>query len=103
MFSVLSSIEEVDFDLPGDSFVLSENYPFLVNDLLKFIDKVKSETHRVSLGLLEIIEDYANMNDLDIRLVGEAISEDDEFTAYVRKDCEVRGILKSDYVTTEDW
>lgn len=92
--------EDCEQDVLSENFVLGNDYPFLIRDLLVYMEEV---LFKYDCSLLEIIEQFATKKELDIRQVGDAISEDEYLKAYIKKDCEVRGIIKSDYQAQEDW
>ena len=69
----------------------TNDYPFIVNDVLKHIEKVKQTTSDVSL--VDIIFDYSFKNNIDPELVGDAISDDVYFKSFIEKDCKMRKII----------
>jgi len=71
---------------------LKDQYPFLINDILKYIDHMKKIDN--SIPLFDIIIEYAFKYEIDIDLIGDAISNDVYFKSFIEKDCKVSGLLK---------
>lgn len=84
-----------------DSISLEENYPFIVNDVMKYIEKIKSGGDESSL--IEIIMDYCIKNDTPVELVGDAISNDVYFKSFIEKDCELHKIFKTENNSIDEW
>lgn len=68
-----------------------EAYPFLINNILEYIEEMKKEDD--TLSLIEIIVNYSFKNKIDLKLIGDAISEDEYFKQFIQKDSEFRGII----------
>lgn len=80
-----------------------DTYPFLIHKLMQYIQFVKNtEKH---LSLIDIIVDFSLKNDVDIEVVGEAISLDVYFKSFIEKDCELHKIFrrKKDLKTLDEW
>lgn len=77
-----------------------EDYPLLMNVLLKYIKEVKTKDN--SLSFMDIIMDYSLKNNIELECIGDAISTDDYFKALLQKDLE-----KTKFIRTEkqsaDW
>ena len=73
--------------------ICNEGYPFLVNDVLKYIEEIKISDNYENESLIEIIVQYSLNNKIDIRLIGDAISEDEYFKSFIKSDCEFRGSM----------
>ena len=87
-----------------------ENYPFLIATLLEHINSVKSNQLNKStscsndeLSLIDIIMDFTLKYNLDVELVGDAIRSDFYFKSFIKKDCELHGIIKSEIQEIEEW
>lgn len=79
-----------------------EQYPFLVNDIIKYIQKIK-ETEKATT-LVDIIMDYCFKFNVEIELVGDAISSDLYFKSFIEKDCEINKMFKTkNNINTEEW
>ena len=79
-----------------------EQYPFLVNDIIKYIQKIK-ETEKATT-LVDIIMDYCFKFNVEIELVGDAISSDLYFKSFIEKDCEINKMFKTkNNIKTEEW
>lgn len=84
--------------------VNEEEYPFIVRDIMEYIDEIKSkETGGFHAALLDIILDFAFKRGFDIEAVGDAIADDQYFKSFIEKDCELHNIIKSDSLQMEDW
>lgn len=79
----------------------NDAYPFLINDILKYIEEMKKIDE--SLSLTEIIVNYSFKKKIDLKLIGDAISEDEYFKQFIKKDSEFRGILSSESDMEVDW
>lgn len=80
---------------------IEDTYPFIVNDVMKYIDRVKESGNQTSL--LDIIMDYSIKNNIEPELIGDAIMTDVYFKSFVEKDCQVHNMLKSQNETIEEW
>jgi hypothetical protein len=78
-----------------------EQYPFLVNEIMKHIEEVKKDDQ--DIALIDIIFDYAFRNGIDVELVGDAISTDVYFKSFIEKDCELHRIFKTNNNQMQDW
>lgn len=77
-----------------------DDYPLLLNNLLKYIKNVKTKDN--SLSFMDVIMDYSLKNNIELEYIGDAISSDEYFKALLQKDLE-----KTKYIKTEkqsaDW
>jgi len=71
-----------------------EEYPFLVNEVMQHITTIKKS--QPELSLIDIIYDFCFKYDMDVELVGDAISCDVYFKSFIEKDCQLHKIMKSD-------
>jgi len=78
-----------------------EYYPFLVNQVLSYIESIKKDDKETSL--LDIIMDFAIKNGIDPQIVGDAIHNDVYLKSFIEKDCELHGIIKSNMDQIEQW
>lgn len=77
-----------------------KDYPFLVNDIIKYIEKIKMTDCDISM--IEIIMDYCFKNNVDVEAAGDAISSDTYFKSYIEKDCEMNRFFKTK-INFEEW
>lgn len=83
---------------------IDKDYPFVVQNVLKHIEAVKKTPQGKETALIDIIYDYCFRSGLDVELVGDAISSDVYLKSFIKKDCEVHRIFKSDIVKElEEW
>lgn len=82
---------------------LDQQYPFIVQEVMKHIESVKSTPHGKDTALIDIIYDYCFKASIDVELVGDAISSDVYFKSFIQKDCELHRIFKSDIKQEKDW
>jgi len=78
-----------------------EEYPILINNLLKYIDIVKQTDIKNELTLSDIILEYANRQNVAIELIGDAISTDTYLKSFILKDCELHNIFQTE--TPDEW
>jgi hypothetical protein len=79
-----------------------EQYPFIVNNLIKYIQKIK-ETEK-TISLVDIIMDYCFKFNIEIELIGDAISSDLYFKSFIEKDCEINKIFKTKKnINIDEW
>lgn len=78
----------------------NNSYPFLINDLLKFIEIAKESD--TDLSLVEIIVQYSFKNSIDLRLIGDAIQDDEYLKSFIKKDSEFHGLLNNRNIQ-ENW
>jgi len=88
---------EMPFELTKQYDV--DKYPYLVNEVMQHIEKIKGEDKEMSL--VDIIVDYGLKNNVDIELIGDAISNDVYFKSFIKKDCELHRIFRTDQ--PEEW
>lgn len=74
---------------------MEDNYPFLIANLMEYIDTIKKKECVRECSLIDIIMDYSFRNSIDVELVGDAIRSDVYFKSFVEKDCEIHGIIKT--------
>lgn len=79
----MTKIEEFGTDL-------DKVYPYLVNDVLKYIEKIKQIDKTVAI--IDIIMDYSRHNDIDYEMIGDAIASDVYLKSFIEKDCQVNHI-----------
>lgn len=90
----------VDFiDIDGDVNIDAEHYPRLISELLEYIELNKLPED----SLIDVMTQFCLVKNIDVRLLGDAIYDDEYLKAYIKKDCEVRGLIQSDYVNVTDW
>lgn len=85
---------------------LEKVYPFLINDLMKYIEIIKesfSKNDNQGVSLVDIILEYSIKNDISVELIGDAIFSDEYFKSFVKKDCELYNVILTDKKTLEDW
>ena len=70
---------------------IDETYPYLVNDVMKYIEKTK-EKHN-DAALIDIILDYCIKNGIEVEAVGDAISSDVYLKSFIEKDCELHNVF----------
>ena len=82
---------------------LEEQYPFIINDLMKHIEVIKKKD--IHCSLIEIIMDFSMKNGLEPELVGDAIHSDVYLKSFIYKDCQLHGIFKtnSDAEVLDEW
>lgn len=78
---------------------IDDIYPFLVNDLMQYIEKTKKNERTVSL--MDIILDYSMKKDISVEMIGDAIASDEYFKSFIEKDCEMHRILLTE--KREEW
>jgi hypothetical protein len=84
--------------------LLDQQYPFIVQNVMKHIEQIKKTDAGKSMALVDIIYDYCFRSGLDVELVGDAIASDVYFKSFIKKDCEVHRIFKSDIQKElEEW
>ena len=76
-----------------------EKYPYLVNDLIQYIIKIKEIEKDISM--VDIILDYSQRFDIEIDYIGDAISSDVYLKSFIEKDCEIKKIFKKEF--PQDW
>jgi hypothetical protein len=76
----------------GKLDIAEDQYPYLINDIIKYIDQIKKRDKNAVL--IDIILDYTFKKGIDIAAIGDAITSDEYFKSFIEKDCEVRNILK---------
>lgn len=69
-----------------------DDYPLLLNLLLKHIKDVKTKDN--TLSYMDIIMDYSLKNNVELEYIGDAISTDDYFKALLQKDLEKSKFIK---------
>ena len=87
----------------GDTSTSEEQYPFLVNDIIAYIDEIKKNDK--TSALIDIIMDYAFKHGIDVEAVGDAVSSDVYFKSFIEKDCENRRIFRTpiDQTRLDEW
>ena len=72
-------------------------YPFLVHDVMLYIDEMKKinlkKEHPQNLSLIDIIMEFAFRKNIDVEVVGDAIAGDIYFKSFIEKDCEMHKIF----------
>ena len=79
------------------------NFPNLISKLMEFIVEIKKTDSEKELSLIDIIVEYCSRFDLDIQIVGEAISMDVYFKSFIQTDCELRKIFKLKKPVMDTW
>lgn len=85
----------------GKVGIYEEQYPFLVHDIIAYIDEIKKTEKHTSL--VDVIIDFAFKKDIDIEAIGDAISDDVYFKSFIEKDCELHNIFRTDNVQLDEW
>lgn len=82
---------------------LEYSYPFIISDLMVYIEKIKKQDKGASL--IDIIMDYSIKNGYEPELVGDAIANDIYLKSFVEKDCQVHGFfgIQQETEELEDW
>lgn len=78
-----------------------EDYPFLVSEVMKYIELIKTKEKDTSL--IDIIYDFCFKNSIEIELVGDAISNDVYFKSFIEKDCQLHRYFKTEAQTLDEW
>ncbi|UOK16791.1 hypothetical protein [Vibrio phage phiKT1024] len=78
---------------------IEDIYPFLVNDIMKYIEVTKSNDRYISL--MDIMLDYSMKKDISVEVIGDAIASDEYFKSFIEKDCEMHRIILSE--KQEEW
>jgi hypothetical protein len=92
--------ESDDFPIGSEREDITEDdYPFIIRDLMAFIEKTKSVER--STSLIDIIVGFSFKHGIDVEIVGDAIADDEYFKSFIQKDCEVHNIFKTS--KSEDW
>lgn len=81
--------------------IKEENYPFLVHDVMLYIEKVKQSEN--DDNLLDIIMDYCDKHNVSEETVGDAISSDVYFKSFIEKDCEMHKIFRTEKDSLDEW
>lgn len=92
------------YEVNGDSVIedlCDENYPIIIKNLLKYIDKVKN-LDKSDSSLIEIIIDYSFKYNIDLRVIGDAIQDDEYLKSFIKRDSEFRGIIEDPNIE-ESW
>lgn len=82
---------------------LDKIYPFLVNDVMQYIEAIKQKDRGASI--IDIIMDYARHENIDVEIVGDAISSDVYLKSFIEKDCQTHNIFRSGHgnVVLGEW
>jgi hypothetical protein len=80
---------------------LQEQYPYLINAVLSYIEEIKLKNK--SASLIEIIMDFSLKNSISLEMIGDAIASDVYFKSFIERDCKLHGILDSEVKEFEDW
>lgn len=78
-----------------------DDYPFIVQEVMKYINEIKATDNEISL--VDIIMDFCFKNELEIELVGDAISSDVYFKSFIEKDCQMHRIFLTDSNELDNW
>lgn len=90
----------VHSQLKGKLKMNNELYPELINKLLKYIISIKEKDKEISI--IDLILEYSMRNDIDIELIGDAISSDAYFKNILEQDLSLNNyntVKKDNY----DW
>lgn len=71
-----------------------DDYPLLINILLKRIKEVKTQDN--TLSFMDILMDYSLKNNIELEYIGDAISTDEYFKALLQKDLEKTKFIKTE-------
>ena len=80
---------------------IDEQYPYLVSDVMEYIEEIK-EVERDS-SLLDIISDFCFKNDIEVEMIGDAIASDVYFKSFLEKDCELHRIFRTTKKPLDEW
>ena len=79
-----------------------ETYPFLIMEVMEYIKEVKTKDPKMSL--VDIIIDFSKKQNIDLELLGDAISEDEYLKLFIEKDCVHHDIFrKPKELTADEW
>ena len=78
---------------------VEEEYPFLMNEIMEYINEIKSEDS--SVALIDIIFDFCLKRGMDVELVGDAISNDVYFKSFLEKDCQLHRVLPGSHASND--
>jgi len=79
----------------------SKSYPFIVNNVMKYIIIKKESSPNASL--IELINDYCIKKQVPVELVGDAIASDVYFTSFIESDCKFNNIIGSEHKSSDLW
>ena len=80
---------------------IEETYPFVVNDIMKYIEEIKTNDRKANL--LDIIMDYSLKFDVELELLGDAIAGDVYLKSFIEKDCRMAGVFGRNKETIGEW
>lgn len=63
---------------------IDEKYAIIVNDILQYIEKIKSKDKNAAL--IDIIMDFSLKKDISVDVIGDAIANDIYFKSFIEKD-----------------
>jgi len=86
-------------NIVGSTDIDESKYPYIVNDIMKYINEVKMEGD--DLALIDIIMEYSFKTDINVLAVGDAINSDEYFKSFIEKDCELHRIFRKE--TQSNW
>lgn len=73
---------------------IEEQYAILINNIMKHIEYVKTSKSKDTL--IDIVEDYAFKNGIEINFIADAINSDVYFKSFIQKDCEFHKVLETE-------
>ena len=82
-------------DPERSTLVTEDDYAMLLQDLLAFIAKTKEADP--SAEIVEIITDFAFRRNIDVDIVGDAVSTDPRFVRLIREDIDMNLRQKEDW------
>ena len=68
---------------------LSKKYPYIISELMEYINVKKQSGINDNASLLDIIMDFCFKKELDVEMVGDAIQSDIYFKSFIEKDCQI--------------
>lgn len=87
---MISYMNECELSPDETRFYNEEDYPFLIQELMIYIENIKKKDQ--SLTLIDIIEDYGLKYKIDMDTLGDAIANDTYFKAFIAKDYATKDI-----------
>lgn len=87
----------------ADVTEISKRYPYIIRDLMEYINVKKQSEIMDESSLLDIIMDFCFHQELDVEMVGDAIQSDIYFKSFVEKDCQMHRSITTKNKDMEKW